>query len=208
MTPADQAAAPHARLPGLRARLLAMPLALGRFGLLALFLVRQAVAAARCVQAASGLLTSDAPWPAGTGHPAAHPLCLVESWGCPRRPTAPPSVGSWAPSRCWGLTCPWTSTQSGGPGASLPLYVGNPAVVAADGSCLEAHFPVLFLLRGLTTVGVWPFAAGPPSRPSGPPSQPPASGGRRCLSVLRGAARWRSGGPSSVASLATGSMVP
>jgi hypothetical protein len=36
---------------------------------------------------------------------------------------------------------------------AAPLW-GNPALVAADGRCLEAHFPVLFRFRGLATVGM------------------------------------------------------
>ncbi len=68
MTPAHQAAAPNARRPGLSARLLALPPALGGFGLLPLLphvQARQAVAAVRCVQGTAGLLPSDPPWPPG-----------------------------------------------------------------------------------------------------------------------------------------------
>ncbi len=94
MTPAHQAAAPNARLPGLSARLVPLPPALGGFGLLP-FLphvrARQAVAAVRFVQRAAGLLLPRPGVFLRRCHSAAHPLCLLAPYTGRVLRVAPPA---------------------------------------------------------------------------------------------------------------------
>ena len=168
MSPAMHAATPSARLVGVSLEVLALPPAVGGFGLLPLVAhiqARTAVAAVRCVAGAAGLLPADPLWAAVAlrllrqCHPAAHPLCLLAPGegrvlgvaaprGCPaftRLLGASARLGPPVVLDPDAMTGPWCF--------SAPLW-GNPALLGPGGACLEAVFPDLFVLRGFTTLGV------------------------------------------------------
>ena len=174
-SPAAYQAAPLARLPGVPAACLPVPPVLGGFGLLPLeahVRARHAVLAVRCVAGAlPGVLRRPPPWAAvalavlRAVHPAAHPLCLLASV---QRGPSVLVLGRALPATCPALTRlvralgalpplvlvnpapllpgPWCF--------GLPLW-GNPLLPAADPAAggLEADFPALSELPGLSTVG-------------------------------------------------------
>lgn len=168
LTPAQHAAAPRSRLVGVGVTLLALPPALGGFGLLPLaqhVQARHAVAAARCVLGAAGLLPVQPPWTAVAlhllrrCHPAAHPLCLLAPrdgtvLGRPLPGGCPALSRLVHAARCLGPPVLAGPDAHAGPWCyAIPLW-GNPALTDAAGASLDARFPTLFSLRGLTSLGV------------------------------------------------------
>ena len=102
-------------------------------------------------------------------HSAAHPLCLLAPHDG-RVLGAHPPADATAFRRLLGALSPLgppvllDPDSIAGPWCFVAPLWGNPALRAPDGRCLEVHFPVLFSLRGLTTIGValrcWSALAG------------------------------------------------
>jgi hypothetical protein len=154
-----------ARPPGVSLSVMALPSAVGGFGLLPLVehvQARHAVLAVRCVLGACGLLPAPPPWARVADallrlcHPAATPLCLL---GC----SAVGVLGRGTPEgvpafrRLLGavaLLPPVVLVRPPAPGSwvyHVPLW-GNPALRDGE-ACFDVAFADLFAVPGLDSVG-------------------------------------------------------